>query len=69
MFTASISNAEVSDLAIELVNISGQTVYRKEVKSVNSYTENIDASVYARGVYYLRIGSKKGVEIKKIVLQ
>ena len=50
MFSVSISNAEATDMTLELVNISGQTVYRNTVKSVYSYTEQIDASSFAKGV-------------------
>ncbi len=69
MFTVSISNAEASDLTLELVNISGQTVYRNEVKSVYSYTEEIDASSFAKGVYYLKVNDGEEVKIEKVVIQ
>jgi hypothetical protein len=69
MFTVSISNAEASDLSLELVNISGQTVYRNEVKSVYSYNEEIDASSFAKGVYYLKVNNGEEVKIEKVVIQ
>jgi hypothetical protein len=68
-FTVSINNTEAMDMTLELVNISGQTVYRNEVKSVYSYTEEIDASAFARGVYYLKVNDGKEVKIEKIVVQ
>jgi hypothetical protein len=69
MFTVSISNTEAKDMTLELVNISGQTVYRNEVKSVYSYTEEIDASAFAKGVYYLKVNDGQDVRIEKIVVQ
>jgi len=69
MFTVSISNAEASDLTLELVNISGQVVYRNEVKSVYSYNEEIDASAFAKGVYYLKVNDGEKVKIEKVVIQ
>ena len=69
MFTVSISNAEAADMTLELVNISGQTVYRNEVKSVYSYTEEIDASAFAKGVYYLKVNDGKEVHYDKLVIK
>ena len=68
-FTVLISNTEVSDITLELVDISGQVVYKNQVKSVYSYTEEIDASTFARGIYYLRVNDGENVQIKKVVIQ
>ena len=68
-FNVSISNAEASDLTLELVNISGQVVYRNEVKGVYDYTEKIDATEFAKGVYYLKVNNGEGVKIEKVVIQ
>ncbi|MCD6333492.1 MAG: T9SS type A sorting domain-containing protein, partial [Bacteroidales bacterium] len=68
-FTVSISNAEISDLTLELVNISGQVVYRNEVKGVYSYTDKIDASEFAKGVYYLKVNNGEEVKVEKVVVQ
>jgi len=68
-FTVSFSNTESSDLTLELVNISGQVVYRNEVKSVYSYNEDIDASAFAKGVYYLKVNDGTDVKIEKVVIQ
>jgi len=68
-FTVSITNAEASDLILELVNISGQVVYRNQVKSVYSYNEQIDASAFAKGVYYLKVNDGEKVKIEKVVIQ
>jgi hypothetical protein len=68
-FTVSISNAEATDMILELVNISGQVVYRNEVKAAYSYNEDIDASTFAKGVYYLKVNSDKGVKVEKVVVQ
>ena len=68
-FTVSISNAEASDLTVELVNISGQVVYRNEVKAVYSYNEDIDAGSFAKGVYYLKVNNGEEVKVEKVVVQ
>jgi hypothetical protein len=56
-------------MTLELVNISGQVVYRNQVKAAYSYNEEIDASTFAKGVYYLKVNDAKGVKIEKVVVQ
>jgi hypothetical protein len=68
-FTVSVTQAEVSDLTIELVNISGQVVYRLEEKSVYSLTEKIDVREFAKGVYYLKVNNGSEIQIEKVVVQ
>jgi hypothetical protein len=68
-FTVSISNAEAKDLTVELVNISGQVVYRNEVKAVYTYNNDIDASSFAKGVYYLKVNDGTEVQVEKVVIQ
>ena len=68
-FTVSISNNEALDMTLELVNISGQVVYRNEVKAAYNYNEEIDATLFAKGVYYLKVNNGQGVKIEKVVIQ
>jgi len=68
-FTVNISNTVALDMTLELVNISGQVVYRNEVKAAYIYNEDIDASTFAKGVYYLKVNTTKGVKIEKVVVQ
>jgi hypothetical protein len=68
-FTVSISNAEATDMTLELVSISGQVVYRNEVKAAYSCNEEFDASLFAKGVYYLKVNDGKDVKVEKVVLQ
>jgi hypothetical protein len=68
-FNVSISNTEATDMTLELVNISGQVVYRNEVKAAYSYNEEIDASQFAKGVYYLKVNNGKEVKVEKVVVE
>jgi len=68
-FTVSITNAEAADMILELVNISGQVVYRNEVKAAYSYNEELDASQFAKGVYYLKVNDGKEVRVEKVVVE
>jgi hypothetical protein len=68
-FTVNISNQEASDMTIELVNMSGQVVYRNQVTAAYSYNEDIDASSFAKGIYYLKVNNGKGVKVEKVVVE
>jgi hypothetical protein len=68
-FTVNISNPEAMDMTLELVNISGQVVYRNQVKAAYTYNEDIDASTFAKGVYYLKVNNGKGIKVEKVVVQ
>lgn len=69
MLTVSINNTELKDITIELLNTSGQIVYRNEVKNAYSYIEEIDVNTFRAGVYYLRINNGEEVKIEKIFVQ
>jgi len=67
-FRYSINLSEIRDMIIELVNASGQVVYRQEVTGANTFSEEIDARFYANGVYYLKVNDGKEIKIKKLVV-
>ncbi|MEA1876480.1 MAG: T9SS type A sorting domain-containing protein [Bacteroidota bacterium] len=69
MLTVSINNTELKDITIELLNTSGQIVYRNEVKNAYNYIEEIDVSAFRPGVYYLRINNGEEVKIEKLFVQ
>ena len=68
-FIISINSNNSENIVIELVNIQGQKVYRKEIKNVTNSFENINISKYAKGIYYLRVNNGTDVAIRKVVVQ
>ena len=44
-------------------------MYRNQVKAAYTYNEDIDASTFAKGVYYLKVNSATGVKVEKVVIQ
>ena len=59
-----------SDLSIKLFNFTGQLIYSEEIANVSRiYSQQIDVSNYAKGIYYLQVVTEKGVINKKVVLQ
>ncbi|MFA6126550.1 MAG: T9SS type A sorting domain-containing protein [Bacteroidales bacterium] len=67
--TVTFTNDAVSDLTLELINIQGQIVYRNVVKAVYSFQDEIDATRFVRGVYYLKASNGKELKIKKVVIE
>jgi len=68
-FTLQVNNPETADLVIELMDVQGQTIYKNEVKSVMNYNEEIDASAFAKGIYYLRVNNGTDIKVQKVVIQ
>jgi hypothetical protein len=62
--------AEMQSLRIELVSLSGQTLYREQPENVKgSFEKKLDVSPFSRGVYLLRLTSDRGITTQKIVLE
>jgi hypothetical protein len=64
-----ISNTGEQEIEIELLNVSGQVIYRKEYKnSKDPFVKQIDLSGYAKGVYFVRIRQEGAVYNGKIIV-
>jgi hypothetical protein len=57
-FTLAVTNAQVTDLNIQVTNIQGQAVYQNQVKSVLDYQENINLNRFAKGMYFLKVNNQ-----------
>ncbi len=68
-FNIIVNTAAQTDLIIELMNIHGQLIYRKDVKNVNTFKDAIDVSGLGKGIYYLRINTGEQVKVEKVVIQ
>ncbi|RLD56401.1 MAG: hypothetical protein DRJ01_15300, partial [Bacteroidetes bacterium] len=69
IFTISIKSNNSENIVVELVNIQGQHVYRKEINNVTNSVENIDISQFAKGIYYIKVNNGTDVAIRKVVVQ
>ena len=66
----SIANSGSNILAIEIMNVQGQIVYRKNtVKITTGFSHQVDISGFEKGIYYLKINDGEKVSVHKIVLQ
>ncbi len=66
-------NLEVIDIkdniSVEIVNIIGQTFYRKVYKPHNTLmTEKIDLSNYPGGIYLVKVQTQEQVKSKKFLI-
>jgi PKD repeat protein len=51
-------------------NPQGQTIFSRSIKETkNQFTQRIDLSQHASGIYFVEIKTQKGSEIRKIVIQ
>ena len=61
---------EPQNVKIELLSLQGAILHQDNLNYFKGqYTNTIDVSSYARGIYMLRIKSDKGTTVKKIVVQ
>ncbi|MCC5916882.1 MAG: T9SS type A sorting domain-containing protein [Cryomorphaceae bacterium] len=68
-FTLSFSQIMVSDLNIELLDISGKIVFHEIIRDFSGdYNKTFDQSKLASGSYMLRVRNRKGVVTKHIVI-
>jgi hypothetical protein len=57
------------ELVIEILNITGKVVYRKNYTSVNvNFSEQIDLSGYEMGVYLVKVRQDHKVRIEKLIV-
>jgi hypothetical protein len=68
LFTVSLSLNTPADLSLELVSISGQSVYRRQCRSEYYFQEEINVARLARGVYYLKVNTGAENEVRKVIL-
>jgi hypothetical protein len=64
----SVSQAESLPLTIELIDLTGRTVYREITGAVMEYREDIDVGSLARGVYYLKVNNGRELSVRKVIL-
>jgi len=68
-FQVNVSNANYSELKMEILTVDGKTVYSNTVSTVSGQlNQQIDMSGMANGTYFLRVTSGKNtVAVKRIV--
>ena len=68
--TIEVSNPDRKGLTLHIFNISGQSVFTKEINGQENVKCKINVSSFKAGVYVLRTITEKGkVMVKKFVVQ
>ncbi|MBI4929710.1 MAG: T9SS type A sorting domain-containing protein [Bacteroidetes bacterium] len=52
--------------SIKITNVIGEEIV---TSAINNQTSTIDLSIQPKGIYFIKLFSEKGIEIKKIILQ
>ncbi len=67
-FTLAMDLQESTKLSIKLYHFTGQLIYSEVIGNVTgNYTEQMDLSGHAKGVYYVQIMTDSGVMTKKVI--
>ena len=70
IFNVEFNSDDVQNIVIKVTNAMGEEIYIEKLTNfVGQYTNQLDLSEYAKGVYFLRIVSDRGTIDNKIILQ
>jgi len=69
-FTLNIDLQEETTLSLKLYHFTGQLLLSEEVgRIIGNYSQQVDLSTYAKGIYYVQIMTGEGVVTRKVVYQ
>ncbi len=69
VFTLTFTQDFISDVAVELIDVSGKTVYTELVETFSGeYSKRFDKSNVAAGAYMLRIRNSKGSAVRSVIV-
>ena len=69
-FTLEMNLQEETKLTIKLYHFTGQLIQSEEIGNVTgNYTQQMDLSKYAKGIYYVQIMTENSVVTEKVVYQ
>jgi subtilisin-like proprotein convertase family protein len=70
VFTLNVNTTYVKELNIEVMNTQGQVVFTKNnFDNITNVNEKIDLSNNAKGIYFIKVTSDKGVKTHKVIVQ
>jgi len=69
MFTMNITTLANTNFNLTVRDVKGQEVYVENVNVNGAYTESLDFSNYAKGVYYLQIQTEDESRVEKLIIQ
>jgi len=69
-FTLEMDLQKNTSLSIQLYQITGQQIFAEKFNNLAGfYSQQIDLSKYAKGMYYVQIVTDRGVFVKKLIYQ
>ncbi len=69
-FNVVISNANISELGINIVDIQGKEIFSSIDKNVNGvFNKQINLEELSKGVYYIKVTTGAEVKIQKLIVQ
>jgi len=67
--TINITNQSFVDVKLQLINISGQIIYYKELNDIQNHNEEVDVTSFAKGIYYLKVNDGNKIKFEKIIIR
>ncbi|MGC9331017.1 MAG: PKD domain-containing protein, partial [Bacteroidales bacterium] len=67
-FTMEIENNDKEKLMLQIMNITGQIIYTKELGNKSNILHKIDLSHYSKGIFLVKVHHENKYEIKKVII-
>lgn len=68
-FTLNLSSTQATTYELKLVNALGMSVVNKTIEVNGNFSENVNISGFAEGIYYLYLRNDENSIIRKVVVQ
>lgn len=69
VFTISSMSLEADDLRIEVLDLQGKELYRKDMGKVNGFTHNVNIEKLAQGVYFVKVSDGVRSTYSKVIVE
>ena len=68
LFSLRISTTQLTNYNLVMRDLSGRIVYSNDLVVNGKYTENLDLTALANGIYFLQVNTPESSEIKKLII-
>jgi len=70
MFNIVATDAKFNEIALNVIDIQGKTVFSSVDKNIASnYNKQVNLEGLAKGIYYIKMSTERGVKVQKLVIQ
>jgi len=68
-FNIEVNSSKISDYIIEIFNINGQLIYKKEFNETTYINYQFNCEKLPKAVYYVKVGTNQLIRVQKVIVQ